>query len=287
MTDLRRLPTKKREWIRLIDELGLRPSKGRGQNFLLDPEVIHAIAKSAEVSRDDLVIEIGPGLGILTQELLNRAGSVTAIEIDALLAAHIRATFGDLSQFTLVEGDALAVDFAELSHGRPYRIVANLPYSAGAAIVNRVLATGGPLRTATVMLQKEVGERILAEPPDMSILAVAVQVMASGWENFVVPPEAFWPPPTVDSIVITLQSHPEPLVPADEQSAFFALVNSGFRHKRKNLANSLHDETRIAKPEITAILESAGIDPNRRAQTLAVEDWLGLFAEWKRAAPQP
>jgi 16S rRNA (adenine1518-N6/adenine1519-N6)-dimethyltransferase len=284
MTPARRLPGKRRDWIRLIDELGLRPSKGRGQNFLLEPEVIHAIAKAAEVSKDDWVVEIGPGLGILTQELLARAGAVTAIEIDPMLATHIRGTFADVPQFALVEGDALAVDYDELVRGKPFRIVANLPYSAGAAIVQRFLETSSTLTSATIMLQKEVGERILAEPPAMSILAVAVQVAASGYEDFVVLPESFWPSPAVDSMVLTLVPHGEPLVAKADRARFFALVNAGFRHKRKNIANSLHDETKLPKAEITRVLTSASIDSDRRAQTLSVSEWIDLFAAWDHAA---
>jgi len=284
MTDTRRLPTKKRDWIRLIEELGLRPNKGRGQNFLLDPEVIHAIAKAADITRDDWVIEIGPGLGILTQELLARAGTVTAIEIDMVLASHIRATFGDIPDFALVQGDALAINFDELVRGRPFRIAANLPYSAGAAIVQRFLETSTSLRSATIMLQKEVGERILAEPPNMSIPAVAVQISASGYEDFIVPPESFWPSPAVDSMVLTLVPHEQPLVERADRARFFALVNAGFRHRRKNIANSLHDETRFAKSAIADVLVSASIDPGRRAQTLSVIEWIDLFAAWERAA---
>jgi 16S rRNA (adenine1518-N6/adenine1519-N6)-dimethyltransferase len=274
------LPTKKRDWQRLIDDLGLRPSKGRGQNFLHDPAVIHRIVKEAEIAPDDHVLEIGPGLGILTQELLNRAGRVSAIELDPTLATHLARAFGSRPSFDLHKGDALRADLAEITGGAPIKVVANLPYSAAAAIIQHVLGSKMPLISATVMVQREVGERMLASPPDMSILSVATQLYATGEIAFIVPPDVFLPSPKVESAVLTLTPHDQPLIPPERRNRFFSLVNGGFRHKRKNIANSLADETRRDKAEIGAVLESAGIDPARRAQTLSVDEWLALAAAW-------
>jgi 16S rRNA (adenine1518-N6/adenine1519-N6)-dimethyltransferase len=274
------LPTKKRDWQRLIDDLGLRPSKGRGQNFLHDPAVIHRIVKVAEITSADHVLEIGPGLGILTLELLNRARRVSAIELDATLAKHLERAFGGQPSFDLHHGDALRADLTEIAGGAPIKVVANLPYSAAAAIVQHLLESDMPLSSATVMVQREVAERMLASPPDMSILSVATQVYATGDIDFIVPPDVFLPSPKVESAVITLIPHAPPLIQPGQRNRFFRLVNGGFRHKRKNIANSLADETRRDKGEIAAVLDSAGIDPARRAQTLSVDEWLALDAAW-------
>jgi 16S rRNA (adenine1518-N6/adenine1519-N6)-dimethyltransferase len=274
------LPTKKREWQRLIDDLGLRPSKGRGQNFLHDPAVIHRIVKEAKVSADDHVLEIGPGMGILTRDLLERAGRVSAIELDSTLAQHLERTFGGRPGFTLYGGDVLKVDLSEIAAGESIKVVANLPYSAAAAIIQHMLESDIVLVSATVMVQREVAERMLAEPPDMSILAVATQLYATGQIAFIVPPDVFLPAPKIESAVITLVPHGSPLIPAEERPLFFQLVNGGFRHKRKNIANSLSDETRYSKSEILAVLESVAIDPGRRAQTLTIPEWLGLSEVW-------
>jgi len=277
----RRLPARKRDWLRLFADLDIQPSKGRGQNFLLDPDVITDILKAAKVCRDDVVVEIGPGGGILTDALVQRAGRVTAIEIDPVLAAHIRSAFAGVPGFALVEGDALAVSYDELMRGQPFKIAANLPYSVGTAIIQRFLETSSTLTSATVMVQREVGERMLAEPPQMSILSVAVQLMATPRADFIVPPESFWPSPKIESMVLTLIPRPEPLLPSTERPDFFRLVNAGFRHKRKNIANSLQDESRLPKALINEALTTVGIDPVRRAQTLALEEWLALLPAWQ------
>jgi 16S rRNA (adenine1518-N6/adenine1519-N6)-dimethyltransferase len=281
MTQSTVLPTKKREWQRLIDELGLRPNKGRGQNFLHDQSIVHRIVRAAVVDEADHVLEIGPGLGMLTAELLVRAGRVTAIELDATLSRHLTATFGTAASFTLIHDDALKVDLGAVSAGLPIKVVANLPYSAAAAICQHILEAKMPLVSATIMVQREVAERMLASPPNMSILSVATQMYASGQIDFLVPPDVFLPSPAIESAVITLVPHPQPLLALDQRAAFFRLVNYGFRHKRKNIANSLDDETGIAKARIQIMLSSAGIDSGRRAQTLSVQEWLTLHDHWR------
>lgn len=277
------LPTTRRGWQRLIADLNLRPSKGRGQNFLHDISVVHQIVKTADIRDADHVLEIGPGLGILTAELLAKAASVTAIEIDTLLADHLRQALGPNPAFRLIQDDALKVDLGRLFDISPLKVVANLPYSVGAAIIQHVLEADVNLVSATVMVQREVGERLVASPPDMSILSVATQSFAHGHIAFVVPPDVFLPPPTVESVVVHLVPHPGPLIDAGDRPGYFALVNAGFRHKRKNIANSLEIETRLPKAEIADLLRQSGIDPTRRAQTLSVAEWIALHRVWGRA----
>lgn len=275
------LPASKRGWLALVRELGIRPSKGRGQNFLHDSGVVNRIVNVAGITGDDLVIEIGPGLGILTNRLAQVARRVVAIEIDFQLVSYLERTFTAAPNVKILRADALTIDFREVVDGEPVKVVANLPYSAAAAITQRVLEADLALRSATLMIQREVGLRMLAEPPDMSILSVATQLLAHGSVAFDVPPDVFEPRPTVESVVLTLEPHPEPMLEADCRPQFFALVNAGFRHKRKNIANSLSDETGLPKPVLLETLTAAGIDSGRRAQTLSVEEWLRLLSEWQ------
>jgi 16S rRNA (adenine1518-N6/adenine1519-N6)-dimethyltransferase len=163
----------------------------------------------------------------------------------------------------------------------PFKIVANLPYSVGAAIVQHVLESDSDLVSATLMLQREVGERLVANPPNMSILSVATQTYALGFIGLDVPPDVFIPPPNVQSVVVQLIPHAEPLLSVNDRKSYFSLVNAGFRHKRKNIANSLELETRLPKSVVNQRLHAAHIDPTRRAQTLSIDEWLALHESWR------
>ena len=276
-----RLPSSRREWMALMAELGIRPSKGLGQHFLFERGIVQKMVRVAGIRPDDTVLEVGPGLGILTSELLRAAKRVVAVELDRTLAEHLRRAFGDDPRFSLVEGDALRLAVADLvPPPTPYGVAANLPYSVGSAVLRHLLEAPHPPERLTVMLQLEVAERLTARPPEMSVLAVAVQFYAEGRVAFRVPPGVFIPPPTVESAVVVLDVRPPPLPPGD-RPRFFRIVNAGFRQKRKQVANSLAAELALPKDEVVAWLGSVGIDPMRRAQTLSVEEWVALT----RAAP--
>lgn len=275
--DTSRLPTSRREWAALLSMLGIRPSKGMGQNFLFERGVVQKLVRHADVRPDETVVEVGPGLGILTEELLRHARRVIAVELDAGLAVHLRATFGDGPRFTLVEADALAVDWGEVvPPGEPWAVAANLPYSVGSAVLRRLLETPRRPERLTVMLQLEVAQRLVAKPPDMSVLSVATQFYADARIAFRVPPGVFIPPPTVESAVAVLDTKRDLPLPADLHGRFFRIVNAGFRQKRKQVANSLASELGLAKDAVAAWLTGAGIDPMRRAQTLSVDEWVAL-----------
>lgn len=272
-----RLPATRRDWSALLGRLGIRPSKGLGQHFLYERGIVQRMVRQAGVGPDDAVLEVGPGLGILTSELLVRAGEVVAIERDRQLVSYLERTFGDVPSFRLVAGDALVVAAGDLfPPERDYSVVANLPYSAGSAIVRHLLEqTRRPTRL-TVMLQLEVAERMTAQPPAMSVLGVATQFYTSARIAFHVPPPVFIPPPTVESAVAILDVRTKLPLPEASHAAFFRIVNAGFRQRRKQVANSLAAELKLSKPEVTAWLDEAGIDPMRRAQTLTVDDWVRL-----------
>jgi 16S rRNA (adenine1518-N6/adenine1519-N6)-dimethyltransferase len=269
------IPTTIRAWKGLIDDIGVRPSKGKGQNFLFERGVVQRIVRTAKIAPGDQVVEIGPGLGILTWELLNAGASVTAIELDWRLAKHLESFFADVPSFRLVEGDALAVDLNEALPKERYKIVANLPYSVAAAVIQRFLEAEHPPETMTVMVQKEVALRLMAPPPDMSILSVATQFFSKPAMAFTVPPGVFIPPPRVESAVISLRSDP-PELDREQWRLFFRIVHAGFGQKRKNLANSLSHGMAIEKPETELWLRGNSIDPMRRAETLAVAEWISL-----------
>jgi 16S rRNA (adenine1518-N6/adenine1519-N6)-dimethyltransferase len=271
------LPTARREWVALLSNLGVRPNKGRGQNFLFERGVVTRIVKTAGIRSGDRVVEVGPGLGILTEELLRHADAVTAIELDPRLANHLRETFGHLRAFQLVEGDVLRLDPAAiLPADRSYHVVANLPYSIAAAVIRHFLELEPPPIRMTVMVQQEVADRIVAKPPEMSILSVATQFFAAPRIAFAVPPSVFIPPPNVNSAVAVLDSLPAPRLPPADHPAFFRLVNAGFRHRRKQLANSVAFEIGQPKTEVSAWLAEHGVDPMRRAETLDVDEWVAL-----------
>jgi 16S rRNA (adenine1518-N6/adenine1519-N6)-dimethyltransferase len=276
----RRLPSSRRDWQRILDNVGLRPSKGRGQNFLVDDETVQRILALAELTPEDAVIEIGPGLGALTGHLLRTVDHVTAIELDWTLARYLETTFGEDPRLHLLQRDVLSADLSTLFAKRPTKVVSNLPYSAAAAIVRHVLEAEPPAVSLTVMVQLEVAERMLATPPDMGLLSVATQIYAEVEMGFLVPPDVFMPAPEVESAVIVCGRTLEPLVAREETGRFFALVAAGFRHKRKNIANSMEIELRMAKAELVGRLRDTGIDPTRRAETLSIDEWLGLFRAW-------
>ena len=271
------IPSSRREWTALMSRLGIRPNKGLGQNFLYERGIVQRMVRTAKISRDDHLVEVGPGLGILTDELLLRAASVTAVEVDRNLAAHLRNQFGAYERFTLVEGDALRVDFATfLEPDQAYKVAANLPYGIAAAVIRRLLELPHPPVQLTVMLQLEVAERLTAEPPNMTILSVATQFYAEPRVAFQVPPTVFIPPPKVESAVAILDVQATPPLPPDDRPAFFRIVNAGFRQKRKQVANSIAAELDLPKTDVSVWLESADIDPMRRAQTLTVAEWVRL-----------
>lgn len=269
-------------WGAALRELTIRPSKGLGQHFLTDRGLVARIAAVAGLAPGATVVEVGPGLGILTRALLDRvgpAGRVVAVELDRRLAAWVRAELGAHPALTVVEGDVLRQAPAALApDDAPYALVANLPYTITSAVLRHFLDS--PRRPAglTVMVQREVAERIVARPPAMSILAVAIQFYGLPTIALRVGRGAFLPPPKVDSAVVHVAVRERSPLPEREIAPFFAIVNAGFGQRRKQLLNSLAAGLHLPKPPLLAALAAAGIAPDRRAETLTVEEWLALYA---------
>lgn len=271
------MPQRAGDWRAILRDLGITPSRRMGQNFLVDRGVLAEIVEAAGVQPGQTVIEVGPGLGILTAALADAvgpSGRVIAVELDKRLAEYLHTAFAG-STVRIVQSDILRTTPEELVSDAPYVVVANLPYQITSAAFRHFLeATHSPSRM-TVLVQREVAQRIVATPPDMSILAVAVQFFARPEIALSVPPEAFVPRPTVQSAALTLDVHPPPL-PRPRWTGFFALVQAGFGAKRKQVHNSLMERLRLPREEISGALDAAGIDGMRRAQTLTLDEWLSL-----------
>ena len=243
-----------------------------GQNFLTDETVVSRILSAFDAKPEDVVVEIGPGRGALTERLVGQAKHVYALEFDRDLAPLLTHRFGHLDNFTLVEGDALKLDFASLDRGdRQLRLIANLPYNISTAILQRLFEYAGVFEDCVLMFQREVAQRVMARPgtKDRGYLSVMTELYFSAEPLFDVSPGAFRPVPKVWSSVIRLTSLQRPHAPNE---VFERLVAAGFAQKRKTIANNL----KLQFPDYLTALSTAGIDPQRRAESLTLDEWLRL-----------
>jgi len=251
------------------------PKKSLGQHWLKDREVLADIADAAEIKSDDVVLEIGPGLGTLTSELLRRANKVVAVELDGELAAKLPGQFPGTS-LEVVNQDILSFDLTTLPE--KYVVVANVPYYITSKIIQLLTTSLNKPRIIVLLIQKEVAERLAAKPGDMSILALSAQIYAEVELGNVVPAKFFTPPPKVDSQVVILKTRPVALVAPEDEKLFFRIVKAGFSAKRKKLRSSISSGLHISKPEAEALLMNVGINPDDRAEQLSIDDWLRLAA---------
>ncbi len=258
---------------RLLHAHNLTPRKGLGQNFLVDVQALRKLVAAAEIPPGATVLEVGPGIGSLTVWLARAARRVVAVELDSSLIPLLRETLTGLDNVTLVEGDILAVRPADWIDASDYLVVANIPYYITSAIIRHLLES--PPRPARMVLtmQREVAERICAAPGEMSLLALSVQVYGKPRAVLRIPAGAFYPPPQVDSVSLRIDLYPQPLIPLNRLDVFFRLAKAGFAQKRKTLRNSLSAGLGISAQQAGALLQGVGIDPQRRAETLALEEW--------------
>ena len=260
--------------------------KSLGQHFLADRRTAGRILAAADLSPDDLIIEIGPGRGVLTRRLVDRVKRVIAIELDGELAAALASRLDFPANLTCIEADARDVDLAELiAPETSYKVVANLPYYAANPIVRRLLESDPKPDLLVVMVQQEVAKNMVARPGDMGILSVATQFYAKAKMVCSVPPESFRPPPKVTSAVVRLDVLPEPAAEVGSEEGFFKVVRAGFAAPRKQLRNSLSQGLAIEPADGGRILELAGIDATRRPQTLDIPEWASIYRAWERVSP--
>lgn len=249
------------------------PKKSLGQHWLKDRSVLADIANQAAIEPSDTVLEIGPGLGTLTSELLRRAKKVVAVELDADLAQKLPGQFPG-KDLEVVNQDILTYDLRQLPAN--YIVVANVPYYITSKIIQLLTTTVNKPRTIVLLIQKEVAERLAAQPGAMSILAVSAQLYADVRLGNVVPAALFTPPPKVDSQIVILEIRRQSLVQLALQPLFFRVVKSGFSAKRKKLRSSLASGLAVSKEEAGSLLRAADIDPDERAEVLAIDDWIRL-----------
>lgn len=259
----------------LVKKYNFKFSKSLGQNFLVDDSVLNDIVNGAEVNSEDFIIEIGPGVGTLTAQLLMKAKRVTSIELDSNLIPILEEELGENKNFELIHKDALKVNFNDLiGDEKSVKLVANLPYYVTTPIIIKLLKEGYNFKSLTIMIQKEVAERINAEPDckEYGALSVLVQYYCKTSIIRRVSPSSFIPRPKVESIVIRLDKLDEPRVKTKDINFMFELVRAGFNMRRKTLWNAVKS-LKINKEKLEEAFEKAGIDPKRRAETLTLEEF--------------
>jgi 16S rRNA (adenine1518-N6/adenine1519-N6)-dimethyltransferase len=287
----------------LLRTHGLTPKKSLGQNFLTDDTALEKIVRAGQVTPTDTVLEIGPGLGSLTRHLARHAARVLAVELDPHLIPILREVLTPYPNVQILHGDILqldpktlfesanqqtstqqppnsqlSIDNSQFTISSPYLVIANIPYYITSAVIRHLLERGHPPTRLVLTIQREVAERICAAPdrahksdPQMSLLALSVQVYGQPSIAAHIPAEAFYPAPQVASAVVRIDLYPEPRIPRPQLPTFFRLAKAGYSQKRKNLRNAL--STLYPKDKVDTLLATAGIDPMRRAETLTFEDW--------------
>jgi 16S rRNA (adenine1518-N6/adenine1519-N6)-dimethyltransferase len=270
---------------KLLRRSNLRARKGLGQHFLVDGEILDTIVAVADLTPEDNVIEVGPGLGILTRELAAKAGWVIAIELDDRLAGALTKSLAGFDNVVIINRDVLGTDPAQLLRERAasvpsgmnsYKVVANLPYYITSPVLRHFLEAPARPEVMVLMVQKEVAEAIAAGPGKRSLLSISIQFYGRPDIIAYVPAASFYPQPEVDSAVLKIDVYPRPIIDVEEQG-FFRLVRAGFTASRKQVVNSLAQGLGLPKEKINLLLEKAGIDPQRRAETFTLEEWAQLW----------
>jgi 16S rRNA (adenine1518-N6/adenine1519-N6)-dimethyltransferase len=270
----------------LLKQYGLYADKRLGQNFLQEPHALEKIAQVAEIMPTDTVLEIGPGLGNLTRYLASKAQKVVAVELDEHLFPPLETVIAPYHNIQLVQGDMLGILPKEIIDQNDYLVVANIPYYITSALIRHLLESNLKPRRIVLTVQKEVAERICAAPGDMSLLALSVQVYGQPRIAANIPAKAFFPAPKVDSSVLVIDIYSTPLVDENLLDTFFQLVKAGFSQKRKKLRNSLAGGMHQSPADTETLLRAAGIDPQRRAETLSIDEWGKLSYQYSMAKKQ-
>lgn len=270
--------------IEILQKYNFTFQKKFGQNFLIDTLVLDKIIRAAEITREDMVLEIGPGIGTMTQYLAEAAGKVVAVEIDKNLIPILSDTLSAYENVTIINEDVLKLDIQKLANeenqGRPIKVVANLPYYITTPIIMGLFENHVPVESITVMVQKEVADRMQTGPgnKDYGALSLAVQYYAEPYIVANVPPNCFMPRPKVGSAVIRLTCHEQPPVEVKDERLMFDIIRASFNQRRKTLANGLNnsDKLSFSKEEITEAIESLGKGSSVRGEALTLEEFAGL-----------
>ena len=269
----------------LLGQFDLKARKRLGQHFLVDESVLGSILSAAELTSKDVVIEVGPGLGILTRKLAEEAAKVIAVELDPRLVGVLRKRLPLFTNVRIIQGDILKItpgrlledDFGALESGRSYKVVANLPYYITSPVLRHFLEASWKPSLMVVMVQKEVGEAIAAAPGKMSLLSVRTQFYGKPTIITHVPRRSFYPPPKVDSVVLRLDVYSKLPMEISDVGGFLDIVTGGFSSPRKQLRNSLAQGLGMTPDQVALLLEKAGIEAKRRAESLNLEEWGKLW----------
>jgi 16S rRNA (adenine1518-N6/adenine1519-N6)-dimethyltransferase len=259
---------------------GLHPEKSLGQNFLVDEYALKQVVMAAEITPQEVVLEIGAGLGSLTRYLATYANSVVAVELDRKLIPPLVQVVGQYANVQVVEGDILDLDPTQLVSQQDYVVVANIPYYITSALLRHLLEARVPPRRLILTVQREVARRICATQGDMSLLTLSVQVYGHPEIITHISAGAFYPPPKVDSSILRIDLFTSPLIPAPELDTFFLLIKAGFSQKRKTLRNALSGGLHLPPAVAEELLNASDIDPMRRAETLDITEWHHLTTQY-------
>ena len=263
----------------LLKKYGLHPTKALGQNFLMDENILDKIIESAGVSAEDFVIEVGPGLGVLTKKLAKEARKVTAIELDNGLIPLLQKELADYKNVEIIHQDALKFT----PPNEPYKVVANIPYYITSPLISHFLRSESRPSEMVLLMQKEVADKICAKEGKLNVLAIHVQVFGKPHITARVSKGSFYPEPKIQSAILEIEMFEKPLVDGSNEDLnhFFKIVHAGFSHKRKTLLNSIQRGIVIDPAKVKAALIAAEIDPSARAQHLSIEDWVRLAKAFK------
>jgi len=278
----------------LFRQFGFKPKKSLGQHFLVDEAVLEHILSAAELGPKDMVVEVGPGSGILTEELAKQGASVIAVELDSRLVTLLKKRMSAFSNVKIVRADILKVTPQRLLQNnlltselvQSYKVIANLPYYITSPVLRHFLEEKPRPSTMVVMVQKEVGEAIAATPGKMSLLSVTIQFYSKPAIICYVPAASFYPPPKVESVILRLDVYPQPPIEVHNVAGFFDIVMHGFSSPRKQLRNSLAHSLEMTPGHVASLLTQAGIDAKRRAETLSLEEWNKLWKTFTSCHPE-
>ena len=266
-----------RELRNLLYAHNMRPNKAFGQNFLIDRSVLTKIVAAADIDEDDEILEVGAGTGVLTRELATKARRIVAVELERDMLTLLAKTTSHSPNVELIARNLLFLNPVEVFGQKPYKLVANLPYYITAPTFRHFLESANPPRVLVVMVQHEVAERIVAQPGDLSVLAISIQFYGQPRIVARVPASSFYPAPKVDSAILRVDIDTNAPLTVTERDSFFRLVQAGFSERRKQLHNSLTHGLHYKNEIIRAWLGEAGIDASRRAETLSIAEWLHLW----------
>lgn len=265
----------------ILRSYGIAPKKKMGQNFIVRRSALDQVMHAAQVDSQERVIEIGSGVGALTIELAKRASFIHAIEMDGQLIPILRDMLVGYENVNIIQADFLRLDLEDLLAQPSYCVVANIPYQITSAVIRKIVGAPFPAERVVLTIQREVAERVIAAPGDLSLLAISVQIFGEPSIHSHIAPEAFYPQPKVDSSVLHIDMFSEPRVPLMEVDHFFRIAKAGFSQKRKKLRNALAAGLQIPASEVEAIMEGIGLSPALRAQALSVDQWLDLSGAFR------